>query len=97
MQGISFIAGVRATTLLVVLAAAGLGQEVQELSPVSPPSTTVNKLPLEAATRSTLEEAIGKHDYTAAEDLLAKEAPRTPSLSPFCWFLRTSCSSMEGS
>jgi tetratricopeptide (TPR) repeat protein len=82
MQSISFIAGVRATTLLVVLAAVGPGQEVQELSPVSPPSTTVNKLPLEAATRSTLEEAIGKHDYTAAEDLLAKEAAKNPKSQP---------------
>lgn len=82
MQGISFRAGVRATTLLVVFATAGPGQEVQELSPVSPPSTTVNELPLDAATRSTLEEAIGKHDYAAAEDLLAKEAAKNPKSQP---------------
>src|SRR5712692_3397553 len=82
MQSLSFKAGVRATTLLVMLAALGPGQEVQELSPVSPPATTVKTLPLDAATRSTLVEAIGKRNYTAAEELLAAEASKNPKSQP---------------
>src|ERR1700694_5259130 len=82
MQSISFKAGVRATTLLVMLAAAVPGQEVQELSPVPPPATTVNTLPLDAATRSILEEAIGKRNYTSAENLLAAEAAKNPKSQP---------------
>ncbi len=70
------------TTLLVLLAAAGPGQEVQELSPISPAATTVKTLPLDVVTRSTLEEAIGKRNYTAAEDLLAEEATKNPKSQP---------------
>jgi hypothetical protein len=62
MQSISFKTEVRATMLLVMLAGLGPGQEVQELSPVSPPATTVKTLPLDAATRSTIEEAIAKRN-----------------------------------
>jgi len=82
MQGILFRAGARVTTLLVMLAAAGLGQDVQELSPISPPSATVKILPLDAVTRSTLEEAIGKRNYAAAETLLAEEATKNPKSQP---------------
>src|SRR3984957_3520988 len=82
MQGTLFRAGVRVTTLLVMLAAAGPGQEVPELSPVSPPSTAVKILPLDAVTRSTLEEAIGKRNYAAAENLLAEEAAKNPKSQP---------------
>ena len=82
MQSISFKAAVRATSLLIMLAAAGPGQEVQELSPVSPPVATVKALPLDAATRSTLTEAIGKRNYTAAENLLAEEATKNPKSQP---------------
>src|SRR6266849_1908590 len=82
MQRISFRAGIRVTTLLLVFAAAGPGQEVQEFPLPSPPATTVKTLPLDAATQSTLEEAIGKRDYTAAEDLLAKEATKNPKSRP---------------
>ena len=70
------------TTLLVMLAAAGPGQEVQELSPISPPTSTVKILPLDAVTRSTLEEMIGKRNYTAAENLLAEEATKNPKSQP---------------
>ncbi len=82
MPRISFKTGVRATTLVVMLAGVGPGQEVQELSPVSPPATTLKTLPMDAAMRSTLEEAIGKHNYTAAEDLLAAEAAKNPKSQP---------------
>jgi tetratricopeptide (TPR) repeat protein len=82
MQGISFRAGVRVTTLMVMFVAAAPGQEVQELSPVSPPATALETLPLDAAARATLEEAIGKRDYTTAENLLAKEAAKNPKSQP---------------
>ena len=82
MQSISFKAAVRATSLLIMLAAAGPGQEVQELSPPSPSAATVKALPLDAATRSTLTEAIGKRNYTAAENLLAEEAAKNPKSQP---------------
>lgn len=82
MQSISLKAGVRATTLLVVLTAAGPAQEVQELPPPLPSATTVNTLPLDEVARSTLVEAIGKRDYTAAENLLAKEAAKNPKSQP---------------
>lgn len=82
MQGIFSKAGARVTTLLVMLAAAGQGQEVQELSPIPPPAPSVKVLPLDAVTRSTLEEAIGKHNYTAAENLLAQEAAKNPKSQP---------------
>ena len=78
----SFEAGVRATAILITFAAAGLGQEVQELSPSSPSATTVKTLPLDALRRSALEEAIGKRDYTAAENLLAEEASKNPKSQP---------------
>src|SRR5229473_8533076 len=78
MQSLSFKAGVRATTLLVMLAALGPGQEVQELSPVSPPATTVETLPLDTEKRSILQAAIAKRDYVAAESLLAEEAAKNP-------------------
>ena len=82
MLSIPFKAGVRATTLMVMVAAVGPGQEAQELSPVSPPATTVKTLPLDATTRSTLVEAIGKRNYTAAENLLAEEATKNPKSQP---------------
>jgi tetratricopeptide (TPR) repeat protein len=82
MQGIKFNAGVRATTLLIMLAAVAPGQEVQELSLPSPPATTFKALPVDAATRSALVEAIGKRNYTAAEDLLAAEASKNPKSQP---------------
>jgi tetratricopeptide (TPR) repeat protein len=82
MQSISFKTGVRTTTLMVMLAGAGPGQEVQELPLVSPPATTVKTLPLDAAMRATLEEAIGKRNYSAAEDLLAAEAVKNPKSQP---------------
>src|SRR6266446_817672 len=87
MQEISFKAGARATMLLVMLllvmlAAAGPGQEVQELSPPSPSATTFKALPLDGATRSNLVEAMGKRNYTAAEDLLAAEATKNPKSQP---------------
>src|SRR5580704_2918780 len=82
MQGILFRAGLCATLLLVMLVAAGLGQEVQELSPIPPPSTAVKILPLDTVTRSTLEEAIGKRNYPAAESLLAEEATKNPKAQP---------------
>jgi tetratricopeptide (TPR) repeat protein len=81
MQGIWFIAGVRGTTLLVLLAAAAPAQEVQELSP-SPPATTLQSLPLNVVKRSTLQEAMAKRDYTAAQDLLAEEAAKNPKSQP---------------
>ena len=68
--------------LLVMPAAAGLGQEVQELPLPSPSATAVRTLPVDAATRSTLEEAIGKRDYAAAENLLAEEATKNPKSQP---------------
>ena len=76
MEGISFRTGMHVMTLLVMLAVGGAGQEMQELPPISPPATTLKTLPLDAVTRSTLEEAIGKHNYTAAENLLAEEATK---------------------
>ena len=82
MQGILCRGGVRVATLLVMLAAAGRGQQVQELSPISPPSTSVKILPLDAITRSTLDEAIGKRNYAAAETLLAEEATKNPKSQP---------------
>lgn len=82
MQAIFSTAGARVTALLVMLAAAGQGQEVQELSPIPPPALSVKVLPLDAVTRSTLEEAIGKHNYTAAENLLAEEAAKNPKSQP---------------
>ncbi|HXI44486.1 MAG TPA: tetratricopeptide repeat protein [Bryobacteraceae bacterium] len=82
MQTISSKTGVRATALLGVLAIVGLGQEVQELSPASPPATTVKTLPLDATKRSTIEEAIANRNYTAAEDLLAAEAAKSPKSQP---------------
>src|SRR5260221_4748534 len=82
MQRISLKTGVRATTLMVMLAAAGPGQDVQELSPVSPPATTVETLPMDAAARSALEESIAKRNYTAAEEFLAAEAARNPKSQP---------------
>ena len=74
--------GVRVAILLVVLAAAGPAQEVQEFSLPSPPATAVKSLPLDAAKQSTLEEAIGKRNYTAAENLLAEEATKNPKSRP---------------
>lgn len=68
--------------LLVMPAAAGLGQEVQELPLPSPSATAVRSLPMDTATRSTLEEAIGKRDYIAAENLLAEEAAKNPKSQP---------------
>ena len=82
MQGISITAGVRLTTLLALLAAAAPGQEVQELSPSAPPATDLKTLPLDAVTRSTLDAALGKRDYTAAENLLEKEAAKDPKSQP---------------
>ena len=82
MQTISLKSGVRATTLMVMLVAAGPGQDVQELSPVSPPATTVETLPMDAAARSALEESIAKRNYTAAEEFLAAEAARNPKSQP---------------
>ena len=82
MQAIFSTAGARVTALLVMLAAAGQGQEVRELSPMPPPALSVKVLPLDAVTRSTLEEAIGKHNYTAAENLLAEEAAKNPKSQP---------------
>ena len=82
MHWILFRAGVRLTTLLVMFAAAGPGQEVQELSPSSPAATALKTLPLDAATRSTLEEAIGKRNYTSAENLLAEETTKNPKSQP---------------
>ena len=82
MQGNFFRAGVRAAMLLMMFAAAGPGQEVQELSLPSKPAAAVKSLPLDAATQSTLEEAIGKRDYTAAENLLAKEATKNSKSQP---------------
>ena len=68
--------------LLVMPAAAGLGQEVQELPLPSPSATAVRTLPMDAATRSTLEEAIGKREYIDAENLLAEEAAKNPKSQP---------------
>ncbi|PYT28905.1 MAG: hypothetical protein DMG58_17535, partial [Acidobacteria bacterium] len=82
MRSISFKAGVRAMSLLVMLAAAGPGQELQELSPPSPSAAAVKTLPLDAATRLMLTEAIGKRNYTAAENLLAEEATKNPKSQP---------------
>jgi tetratricopeptide (TPR) repeat protein len=82
MQSISFKAVARATALLAMLASAGPGQEVQELPLPSPSATRVKTLPLDAVTRSTLEEEIGKRNYTAAENLLAEEAAKNPKSQP---------------
>jgi len=82
MRSISFKAGVRAMSLLVMLAAAGPGQELQELSPPSPSAAAVKTLPLDAATPLMLTEAIGKRNYTAAENLLAEEATKNPKSQP---------------
>ena len=68
--------------LLLMVTAAGPGQEVQELSPISPPAATAKTLPLNAQTQSTLEEAIAKRNYAAAENLLAEEATRNPKSQP---------------
>src|SRR5437879_827417 len=82
MQGISFRAGVRLATFLVMFAAEGPGQEVQESAPSSPPATTLQTLPLDTVRRSTLQEAIAKHHYAAAENLLAEEATKNPKSQP---------------
>jgi tetratricopeptide (TPR) repeat protein len=82
MQRISFGDGVRVTALLVTLAMAGSGQEGLELTPPSPSATNLNTLPVDAAVRSHLQEAIGRRDYTAAENLLAEEATKNPKSQP---------------
>src|SRR5579859_1533673 len=81
MQGILLRTGVHITTLMAMLAAAVLGQDVQELTLISPPAAVMT-LPLDAATRSTLDGAIGKRNYTAAENLLAEEAKKNPKSQP---------------
>lgn len=82
MQGISFRVGVCVATLQFALAAAARGQEMQESSPPTPPSTMLQSLPLDAVKRSTLQEAIEKRNYTAVENLLAEEARRNPKSQP---------------
>src|SRR5690348_9438798 len=82
MQTIEFKTGALATALMVMLAAGAPGQDVQELPLVSPPDTTLKTLPLDAVMRANLEEAIGKRNYTAAEDLLAAEAKKNPKSQP---------------
>jgi len=75
MQGTLF--RVRVTALLVLFAAAATAQDVQELSPPSP-ANLLETLPVDAQRRSTLQEAIGKRQYAAAENLLAEEATKHP-------------------
>ena len=76
MQGTLF--RVRVTALLVLFATAATAQDVQELSPPAPPASLLQTLPLDAQRRSTLQEAIGKRQYDAAENLLAEEATKHP-------------------
>jgi tetratricopeptide (TPR) repeat protein len=82
MLEISFWVGLRIATLLVMLAVAATGQEVQELSPSAPSANMLQTLPLEAARRSALLDAIGNRNYTAAENLLAEEAKKNAKSQP---------------
>src|SRR6185503_12738137 len=75
-------AGVCVTALLVLLAAEAAAQQVQELSPPSTPANLLDGLPLDAQRRSTLQEAVGKRNYAAAESLLAEEATKNPGSQP---------------
>jgi tetratricopeptide (TPR) repeat protein len=72
------IAMLMATALFVLVAE----QDLPESSPPARPGTLVQALPLDAVTRSTLLEAIGKRQYRAAEDLLANEAKKNPKSQP---------------
>ena len=72
----------RAQLLLLLLAAGALGQDPQ---PPSAPELTphiLQSLSIDPARRSTLEAAIGKRDYAAAEELLAEEAKRDKKSQP---------------
>jgi tetratricopeptide (TPR) repeat protein len=65
---------------LLVLVLAG-GAAGQPLPPAAAPPLTSNMLqalPLDTARRATLQSAIEKHEYAAAEELLAGEARRDP-------------------
>jgi tetratricopeptide (TPR) repeat protein len=78
MLGISFRIRVRVALLGVMLAVAAPGQDVQELSPSTPPAILLRDLPLDAVGQSVLREAIGKRDYTKAENLLADQSRKNP-------------------
>ncbi len=65
-----------------LFALVGLAQDLPDSSPPAQPGTLVQTLPLDAATRSTLLEAIGNRQYKAAEELLADEAKKNPISQP---------------
>ena len=78
MPGILFKIGLLIAGLL---AAAAAQENLESVSP-APPGLLVQTLPLDATGRSTLQEAIGKHQYMAAEDLLAEAAGKNPKSQP---------------
>jgi tetratricopeptide (TPR) repeat protein len=83
MKAHLFAAGARTAWLLAGLATAAAGQERPESSPQASPGKLLETLPLDSAARATLEQAIDKHDYGPAEDLLAERATKNPKSQPF--------------
>ncbi len=82
MKGIFFIAGRRTASLLIAVTTITAAQETRESSPSASPATLLEKLPIDTATRAILQEAIGKHNYTSAEDQLAELATMNPKSQP---------------
>jgi len=64
--------------LLLAVTVAPADQGVQESALSAPAASVLQGLPLDAAKRSALQDALGKHNYGTAEDLLAAEAKANP-------------------
>jgi tetratricopeptide (TPR) repeat protein len=74
-SGIQLFVAAKLRKLWILFAASALLAE----SPAAPPRPVVlEKLPLGAAERANLQASIEKHDYAAAEELLAAAAKREP-------------------
>ena len=73
------LAGITASLLLVFAASAQDGID----APIpGQPGTLIQTLPMSAAAKSTLEQALGTRHYTAAEELLAEESTKNPKSQP---------------
>ncbi len=73
------IAALMAAARFALVAAA---QEPPDSSPPAAPGALVQALPLDAARRASLLDAIGNRQYSSAEDLLAEEAKKHPKSQP---------------
>ena len=67
--------------LLLLGASATEGQEIKDVPSPDSGSTTFQNLPLDPASRSSLEKAIRTRDYNRAETLLLEEIKRNPKSS----------------